>query len=518
MTTGANTTLTGNVCAGDIERSREELMARAARVATGLAADGVAPGDSVGILMRNDLAFVEAVFAAGFLGAQAVPLNWHFKAAELEYILADSGATHLVGHADLLRGVPDGVGPAARRLWVSTPGHLAAAYGIAPELCSVPPQATEWEAWLWRHDPLPRGAQAGGGGMMMYTSGTTGRPKGVRRAAVDASRREDGAALRQRWFGNRPGMRTAIIGPMYHSVQLSYTTAAVSAPGAVLLESRFDAERLLALIEAQRLTHLHLVPIMMARLVRLPEAVRARYDISSLEFVVHGSAPCPPDVKRRLIDWVGPIVHEYYGTTETGMVSRSSSQEWLKRPGTVGRPWPGREVRIYDSKGNLQPPGAQGEIYMSLGAMPDFTYQNDPGARRRIDRDGLVTSGDVGYLDEDGYLFICDRKRDMVISGGVNIYPAEVEAVLASHPDVVDTAVFGIPDAEYGERVHGVVELRGGSSATAAELVRFTRERLASFKVPREIEVHASLPRDESGKIAKRRLREPFWAAAGRRI
>jgi long-chain acyl-CoA synthetase len=492
-------------------------MLSAARAASGLLAAGVRPGDAVALLMRNDIAFVEAIFAAGFLGAQAVPLNWHFTPDEIEYVLRDCGATRLVVHADLMRDLGDALPAGVEALYVRTPPEIRAAYGIDEAAAEPPGGAVEWESWVASHAPLSRhGTRAGG--TMMYTSGTTGRPKGVRRDPPPPARRTQDAELRQRWFGNRPGMRTAILGPLYHSVQLSYTTAAVSAPGRVVLAPRFDAEDLLRLIDAERLTHVHLVPIMMNRLVRLPAAVRERYDLSSLEFVVHGSAPCAPQVKRALIEWLGPVVHEYYGTTEAGMVCRASSEEWLARPGTVGRPWPGRTVRIYDDDGAQLPPRTEGEVYMSLGAMPDFTYHNAAAERARIERDGLVTSGDVGYLDEDGYLYLCDRKRDMVISGGVNIYPAEVEGVLAEHPRVLDCAVFGIPDDDYGELPAAAVALHPGAQLSAEELIGFARRRLASFKVPRRIEFRDELPRDASGKIARRRLRDPHWETAGRRI
>jgi long-chain acyl-CoA synthetase len=502
---------------GESAIPRKQLMRRAARAATGLAATGAHPGGTVAILMRNDVPFVEAVFACGFHGVQAVPINWHFKPAEIGSILADSGASHVLVHADLLPrlegALPDGV----MVLAAETPPAVCDVYGIDPAAAVVPEGVAEWRTWLERFEPREPRARAAGG-TMMYTSGTTGRPRGVRRAPVSAERRASEGELRQRWFGNRPGMRTAIIGPMYHSVQLSYTTAAVSAPGEVEIVPRFDAEELLRMIDELRLTHLHLVPIMMSRLAKLPGEVRDRYDVSSLEFVVHGSAPCPPEVKRALIDWFGPILHEYYGTTECGMVSRASSEEWLARPGTVGRAWSGREIRILDAEGEVLAPGAEGEVYMSLGSMPDFTYQNAPEERARIERAGCVTSGDIGYLDEDGYLFLCDRRSDVVISGGVNVYPAEIEAVLSDHHAVTDAAVFGVPDAEYGERPVGVVTLSDGATASPDELRAFARSRLASYKVPRVIEVRETLPRDESGKISRRRLREPYWAAAGRRI
>ncbi len=495
-----------------------ELNQRAARAASMLAATGARPGRAVALLLRNDVAFLEALFAAHFVGAYAVPINWHFKADEVDHILRDCGATHLVVHSDLARTglgrAPDGV----TVLCVPTPAEVRAAYGISAPEASVPAGLPEWDGWLGRGTP-GRAPGAPAGGTMSYTSGTTGRPKGVRRQPVSAERRRAVAEQSQRWFGNRPGMRTAIVGPLYHSVQNTYAAAAVRAPGStVVLVPRFDAEGLLGLVETHRLTHLHLVPVMMQRLVRLPAGVRARYDLSSLEFVVHGSAPCPPHVKRQLIAWWGPVVHEYYGTSEAGMVSRASSEEWLRREGTVGRAWPGRTVRIYDERGRVVPPGVEGEVYMSLGDTPDFTYQNDGEKRASIEREGLITSGDVGYLDEDGYLYLRDRKSDVVISGGVNIYPAEIEAALAGHPAVQDCAVFGVPDDEYGEALMAVVEPRPGERVAAEDLRPWLTARLASFKVPRTFAVAGSLPRDESGKIRKRLLRDPHWTGTGRRI
>lgn len=475
------------------------------------------PGGVVAVLMRNDLPFIEAVFAAGFAGGQTVPLNWHFTPEEIGYILADSGASHLVAHADLLAPLAGVIPDSVTVLSVTTPPEVCDAYAIDPRAAATPPGALDWDAWVASWPERESRAKATGG-MMMYTSGTTGRPKGVRRLDSDPESRAANARLRQSWFGNRPGMRTAIIGPMYHSVQLSYTNASVSGRGEVELLPRFDAEQVLALIDEHRLTHLHLVPIMMSRLVKLPANVRDRYDVSSLEFVVHGSAPCPPEIKRALIAWFGPVLHEYYGTTECGMISRASSEEWLQRPGTVGRAWAGREIHIFDADGRPLPSGTEGEVYVSLGSMPDFTYHNDPAKRASIERAGCVSNGDIGYLDDDGYLFLCDRHSDVIISGGVNLYPAEIEAALAAHPEVVDAAVIGVPDDEYGERPLGLVTLAVGATATEPQLIAFARERLASFKVPRTIEMRDTLPRDEAGKVPRRRLREPYWGPAGRRI
>jgi long-chain acyl-CoA synthetase len=506
------------ITSGERRITHAELKERAARVASGLLTTGAREGGAVGVLMRNDVAFLEAVYAAAFIGAYAVPINWHSRAEEVNYLLEDAGATHVVVHADLLRDLGSALGERVIPLCAPTPAAVRDAYGIAAERCAVPDWCETWDDWIQRHEPLPA-RPARSDGAMSYTSGSTGRPKGVRRRppATRAARDAVGQ-LRQRWFGMRPGLRTAIVGPLYHSVQLSYTRAALSMDGDVFLAPRFDAEGLLRLIERERLTHLQLVPIMMVRLLRLPAETRARYDLSSLEFVVHGAAPCSRDVKAQMIEWWGPILHEHYGTTEAGMIARSSSQEWLERPGTVGRPYEGRIVRIYDEDGNVLPAGREGEVYVSLGELSDFTYQNADAERALIERDGLITNGDIGYLDADGYLYLCDRKRDMVITGGVNVYPVEVESILASHPSVLDCAVFGVPDPEFGESLMAVVQPRPGASPTVDELRALAASRLASYKVPRVIELRDELPREDSGKILKRALREPYWAATGRRI
>jgi long-chain acyl-CoA synthetase len=261
-----------------------------------------------------------------------------------------------------------------------------------------------------------------------------------------------------------------------------------------------------------------MVPTMFVRLNRLPEEVKRRYDLSSLKRIIHGAAPCPPDVKRAIIEWWGPVVCEYYGSTEVGTVTFCTSEEWLAHPGTVGRAVPTATVKVLDEQGRELPPHEPGEVYARLWSHTDFTYQNRDEDRRAIERDGLLTSGDIGYLDEDGFLYLCDRRRDMVISGGVNIYPAEIEYVLIAMPGVRDCAVFGIPDEEFGEALAAAVEPDGTRPLDQAAVRAFLSERIARYKVPKLVLFDPALPREESGKIFKRRLRDPFWADAGRRI
>ena len=313
-------------------------------------------------------------------------------------------------------------------------------------------------------------------------------------------------------------LRTVISGPLYHSAPNFYGLYAVRAGALAILQPRFEAEELLRLIEQHRITHLHMVPTMFVRLLRLPEAVRRRYDVSSLEFVVHGAAPCGMHVKQAMIDWWGPVIHEYYGATETGLVTLHTAEEALRKPGTVGQPLPGVAVRIYDDAGRVLPSSEIGEVYSRREGGVDFTYHGMPEKRQEIERDGFVTLGDVGYLDDDGYLFLCDRKRDMVISGGANIYPAEIETTLLMHAGVRDCAVFGIPHEEFGEELCAYVEPEPGAALDEAGVRAFLAERLADYKVPRVIRFETALPREDSGKIMKRKLRDPYWEATGRRI
>jgi long-chain acyl-CoA synthetase len=305
---------------------------------------------------------------------------------------------------------------------------------------------------------------------------------------------------------------------MYHSAPNLYGLFAAQDGGLVIMQPRFDPEELLALIDEYRITHLHMVPIMFVRLLKLPDEVKKKYDVSSLEFVVHAAAPCPPDVKKQMIDWWGPVINEYYGGTETGGVVFHNSEEALRKPGTVGRPIPGGIVRIYDDEGNELGPNQIGEVYLRITDWPDFTYRGRDEERRACERDGLITCGDVGYLDEEGYLFLCDRKKDMVISGGVNIYPAEIEAVLINMPGVKDCAVFGIPDEEFGESLAAHVELQPGAELADAQVREFLGEHMARYKIPKVIEFATALPREDSGKIFKRKLRAPYWEEAGRQI
>jgi long-chain acyl-CoA synthetase len=313
-------------------------------------------------------------------------------------------------------------------------------------------------------------------------------------------------------------MRALHPAPLYHSAPSSYAVQGMLYGELLVLEQRFDAERALALIERHRLTHAYLVPTMYVRLLRLSSEIRKRYDLSSMRFVASTGSPCPAELKRAMIEWWGPVFNESYAASELGYITAISSQEALRKPGSAGRALGPATIRILDEDGRELPRGKVGLIYARQPAYPDFTYNNNPEARTKIERDGLWTLGDMGFLDDEGYLYVCDRASDMVISGGVNIYPAEIEATLALMPGVRDCAVFGIPDEEFGEALAAAVQTEPGTNLDKEGVQRYLAAHIASYKVPRVIEFHAELPREESGKIFKRRLRAPYWEKTGRRI
>jgi long-chain acyl-CoA synthetase len=477
----------GLVISGDRRRTREEIFARARRVSTGLDAMGVGPGDAVALMLRNDFPFFEVTVGAGALGAHAVPINWHFVGEEVEYILRDSGAKVLVVHADLLPQIESALGGGLLVLAVGTPPEIVAAYGVDESAAVVPGGRQDYDRW---------------------------KPKGVRRKPPRPEQLQLGRRIGARLYGFGPDARAVVTGPMYHIAPNTSGLAVAATGDRLVLQPKFDPLQLLELIEEHSITTLNLVPTMFVRLLRLPKEEQGRFDLSSLTHVVHNAAPCPPDVKRRMIEWWGPVIWELYGGTESGPATACSSEEWLTRPGTVGQPLEGSKIRILDERGLELPPGQVGEVFIHSSTNPEFTYHGREAERAEIERQGLITLGDMGYLDPEGFLFLCDRKRDMVISGGVNIYPAEIESALMGIEGVSDCAVFGVPDPEFGESLLAVIEPLPGSSVTEERVRQELRGRLARYKVPRRIEFRAGLPREDNGKIYKRKLRDFYWQGA----
>jgi long-chain acyl-CoA synthetase len=508
----------GKIICGKRELPIPEMLDRALRAAQGLRELGIERDDAFAVLLRNDFPFFEAAYAANRLGAHLVPINWHFSGAEVTYILEDSGAKALVGHADLIEPIRAQIPASVRVFVVETPPEIVAAYSIAESRRRPHGDDVAWERWLTRFEPLPPEAVASPGSMI-YTSGTTGRPKGVRRKPPTP---EEAAGMGRMvdlvMDFSHPDIVALLTAPMYHATPNGFFRRAIDTNATLIVEPRFDAQRYLELIDRYEVTHAYAVATMFVRLLRLPEAVREKYDVSSLKVVVHGAAPTAPEVKRRMIDWFGPVLLEHYGSTELGAVVYCNSQDWLSHPGTVGKALPHVELKVFDAQRREVPAGTPGEIFARFKLYPDFVYQNDPGKRAAMEYAGLWTAGDIGYLDDDGFLYLSDRKNDMVISGGVNIYPKEIETELYELPGVFDCAVFGIPDEEFGEALAAVIQRVEGASLDETQVREFPRGRIAKYKLPKVIEFRDALPREDSGKLFKRKLRDEYWKALGRQI
>ena len=504
------------IISGDRVIDRATFESHVLSVANGLKSLGIGEDDAVLVLMRNDIEFLEASHAIARLGAFVVPLNWHGTADDIAFVANDCGATCAVGHVDLIPLLAKS--PAMPVVAVPVSGHVAREYRSA-SAPAAPDTSITWQSLLDTPpaDLPPKAARE----PIIYTSGTTGKPKGVRRFTMDAAAAERMRQMLASAFGLSDGMRTLVVSPLYHSGPASYLRAAMATmrtDGLVVIHPKFDAEAVLQAFEAHRIERLWMVPTMFIALLKLPREVRERYDLSSLRHVLHTAAPCPVDVKRRMIEWFGPVIHEFYGSTEVGPVAVANSRDALARPGTVGRITPDSDVAIVGEDGTHLGPGEIGEIAACNRFFPNFTYWNREADRRALDRGDLMATGDVGYRDTDGYLFLCDRKSHMIISGGVNIYPAEIEAVVLEHPSVKDCAVFGIPDERFGEAVALAVEPAQGAAVSEAEMSAFLKSRVASYKMPKLIQFHDALPREDTGKIFKRVLRQPFWQQTGRSI
>ncbi len=497
-----------------VRSSRYGEMATAInRLARGLRAQGLERGDAVAIISGNRREVLEVYAAAIEIGIYIVVVNWHLTAGEIAYILENSGARAVFAED---RHVATAL-PAASE--ASIPAHLRFVIGDAmvagSEGLPIPLAAlTEGQRDL---PPERRCA----GQVTFYTSGTTGRPKGVRKALRDPAAAEitlaSGMGLRP--VDPDPDVVQLVAGPLYHGAPLAAAIMPLDAGGRVVLMEHFKAQRFLELIEEYRVTNVSVVPTMFHRLLALPEDVRRGADLSSLRSVTHMGAPCTVDVKRRMIEWIGPIITESYSATE-GAGTSISSEEWLARPGSVGRPSPGVTVAIFDAEGEPCPPGEPGLVYLSP-TLWEFEYLGDPEKTAANRRDGLFTVGDVGFLDDEGYLFLCDRQAEIIVSGGVNIYPVETEAVLLEHPAVADVAVVGVPSAEWGEEVRAVVEPSAGvipDDNFAAELIEHCRARIAHYKCPLAVDFVDVLGRDPNGKVRKAQIRDRYWQGEPRKI
>lgn len=503
--------MTATIHFDDRPEPRHDFQARCERSVAALHELGIGPGRVVALMLHNEPLVLELMLAARTLGAHCCLVNWHFKSAEAGHVLSDSGAGVLIVHADLIAQIREGIPKSVRVFEAQPRSRTIDAFALQGRLPEPP---TGWDAWEAHRDAIvtPREplAPRPPGSIMAYTSGTTGLPKGIRREAPTPDQVRQLAEAVRVVLGIEAGMRALVSAPMYHSAPASYVVQAALQDAHLWIEPRFDAEATLRLLQSERITHAYLVPTMFTRLLRLPADVRARYALDSLQFVACAGSPFPADIKARMIDWWGPVIHESYGASELGWITHIDSHEALRKPGSVGRAVSGTVLRIFSDAGVELPAGGTGLIHARSAAVPDFTYANNDEARRRVEHAGLWTLRDVGYLDDDGYLYIVDRQSDMVISGGVNIYPAEIEAMLATLPGVSDCAIFGVPDEEFGESLVAAVHAAPDATLSAEIVQAFLRERLAGYKVPRSVVFDSDLPREDTGKIFKRKLRERY--------
>jgi long-chain acyl-CoA synthetase len=492
--------------AGTQTRTFAELNARCNQLARVLRRHGLKDGDAVALVCSNRPEFAEAVYAAQRSGLRITPINWHLTAEEIAYIVSDCEARALIAEVQFASSAAEaGRGSPNASVRLAIGGVIGGFEPYEAALAAEPDHDLE--------DPTL-------GQVMFYTSGTTGRPKGVWRP--NRTPQEADTLLRDRYeyFRYQEGQDSNLVtGPLYHGGPFAYSlTMPLSVGVGTVVMDRWGSEDALRLIEQHRITHTHMVPIMFHRLLELPESVRRRYDLSSLRVVVHGAAPCPVETKRSMMQWLGPIVYEYYGATE-GRATFIDPIEWLRKPGSVGRP-NGGHVDIQDSEGNRVPPGVVGTVYLRAPDSARFEYFKDGEKTSSVYRGDRFTVGDMGYIDDDGYLFLTARTAEVIISGGVNIYPAEVDGVLLGHPVVADVATVGVPNREWGEEVKSVVILRPGvrpDTELARELADYVRANLAHYKCPRSIDFAVDLPRDDNGKIYRRRVRDRYWTEIEKR-
>ncbi len=477
-----------------------QLEERSRRFANALRSNGIEPEDRWALLSQNSLETAEMALGSLRAGTRSVFLNWHLTEVELADLLNDAQARLLIVSTELE--------PLGRR--------LADAVGITQvKVVGSTSPADSYEDWLMAHsDGVLPDIQMGS--PLLYTGGTTGKSKGVTRSdsaipvSAWAARTAPVARLHHR---PSPG-RTLITTPLYHALGLLVGLMGGIVNGhSISIVTKFDPEETLALIEQRRITGLPMVPTQFVKLLKLPDDIRANYDVSTIDWIFHTAAPCPDWAKRGMIDWFGPVVIELYGSSEgTGPVIATSADS-LAKPGTVGKAAGGLVLSIVDDNGNDLPPGEIGTIYVKR-ADGAPVYEGDPEKTASIRLpDGRFTVGDIGWLDSDGYLFLADRRVDLILVGGSNVYPAEIEGVLSSFPDVSDVAVFGIPHPEFGQEVKAVVEPMPGTTIDLVALDRYARERLASYKIPKTYDITEALPREAHGKLKKRVLRDPYWSA-----
>ena len=494
-------------CPSGVRLTFAELAGRAHQLVHGLRRQGVGAGDVLAYALPNDLDIVLWQLAANESGIRSIALNPGLSAQEIRSIVDHSGARAVVVHECYADRTEDLASAGSIKVRISVGGPID---GFVEQADLVSGQ------------PLSPPSDRALGGGITYSSGTTGKPKGIWRPLPDVDPWAAADAMKTfgRAFQFQPLEGTHLVSAgMHHGGCQGFYFGALNVGQGIVIMEKFDSEQALALIERHRVTTAYMVPTQFVRLLRLPEEVRRRYDVSSLRVVVHSAAPCPLEIKKQMLAWWGPVIWETYGGME-GAATIAKPYRWIEKPGTVGRAVRGMTVRILDDDGGELPAGEVGNVYLESKG-PTFEYRGEPELTAAAHRGRSFTIGDVGYLDDDGYLFLCDRSKDMIISGGVNIYPAEVEGTMSGHPAVGDVAVIGVPDPEWGERVLAVVEPVAGVEpdiALADDLIAYCRERLAGFKCPRSVEFREQLPRTDGGKLIKRQLRDEYWAETGRKL
>ena len=491
------------------EWRRGELLSDCNRIVHGLRSLGIERGDCIAAVLPNGVEMIELYLAIAQAGIYLTPINHHLTAPEIAYIAQDCGAKAFLGAERFAEACVGAVEE------ISFPERARFALG---DVKGFRPFADLMDG---QPDSLPDDRAAGQ--VMNYTSGTTGKPKGVKRqlAPLDPDTVATLMGGFLSLFGVSPEDDNVHIcgSPLYHTAVLMFASASMHYGHPVVLMDKWTPEDMLRLIEKYRASTSHMVPTQFHRLLGLPEEVRGKYDVSSTRYMVHAAAPCPVETKLKMLEWWGDSIYEYYAATEGGGTV-VFPDEWRKYPGTVGKPWTNAEIRTLDDDGKDTAAGTPGTVYMKLG-QADFEYKGDRAKTDENRREGYFTVGDIGYLNDEGYLFLCDRKSDMIISGGVNIYPAEIESVLLTHPKVADAAVFGIPHEDWGEEVKAVVEPIESAEpgeALAAEILEFCRDKLAKYKTPKSIDFTTEMPRDPNGKLYKRKLRDPYWEGRERAI
>ncbi|GAC18066.1 AMP-binding protein [Paraglaciecola arctica] len=489
---------------------RSDFELRSRKLANILQKQGIGENDTVAILMRNDVKYLEVIQACRYIGSYFVPLNWHSVPTEIEHIVQDSKAKILIAHKDLIHQLEKQDLPEVLFAIFPTPPEVVENYHLDLDIqTQSADMALDIELSLQTAQPIdsqPKPFR----GMFAYTSGSTGRPKGIKRKADDSmvDKYSVYQGLSKSLMQLTTNDRFFVAAPIYHSAPNTLSICSLAASDVDLyIATKFDPEEFLASIDKYKITHIYIVPTMMIRLLKLPQNIREQYDISSLKYAVSTGSACPAEIKMAMIEWFGPIFYESYGASEIGFMTLISSPEAIKKPGSVGKIVPGGAIKILDETQQELGPQQSGLIYVHLPMFGEFDYTNYDGESSAYTYQNYTSVGDVGFLDDEGYLFINDRQKDMIISGGANIFPLEIESVLIQMDDIVDCAIFGAPDPEFGEMVVAAVQCKPTTNITLAQMHDFLDGKLARFKYPRKLDIHEKLPREDSGKIFKQKLR-----------